>query len=162
MFETFSKSFESTFRIIFICWVCFWGFFDVSQLLFSYASFAGSKPSPNILGFWWVNTLGMVIAVALGIFLLFLMANIPGRIVALKKVSGVPLMITMAVAYYLTKTIAQIFATAIFKAPDFASEFVFLSAWLFPSIILMVVHILYFVNVSKYNQSLEHRAPAQN
>ncbi len=155
MFETFSKSFESTFRIIFICWVCFWGFFDISQLLFSYASFAGSKPASNVLGFWWINTLGQVIAVALGIFLLFLMSNIPSRIAAMKKVTNIPLMITMAVAYYLTKTIAQIFATAIFKASDFASEFVFLSAWLLPSIIFMVVHILYFVNVGKYNQTLE-------
>ena len=120
MFETFSKSFESTFRIIFICWVCFWGFFDVSSLLYSYASFSTTKPSSNILGYWWINTLGQVIAVALGIFLLFLMANIPNRIAAMKKVASIPLMITLAVAYYLTKTIAQIFATAIFKAPEFA------------------------------------------
>ena len=162
MFETFSKTFESTFRIIFICWVCFWGFFDLSQLIFSYASFAGSKPSSNVLGFWWVNTLGQVIAVSLGVFLLFMMINIPGRIAALKKVSNISLMIAMVVAYYLTKTIAQIFATAIFKAPDFASEFIFLSAWLFPSLILMVVHILYFVNVGKYNLTLEQKSPVQN
>jgi hypothetical protein len=161
MFESFSKTFESTFRVIFICWVCVWGFFDISKLLFSYASFAGSNPTSNVLGFWWVTTLGQVITLAVGIFLLFLMANIPGRIAKLKKVTGVPLMTTLAVVYYLFVTIAQIFATAIFKSSEFTQEFIFLSAWLFPSIIIMVVHILYFVNIGKYNQTLESNNSVQ-
>lgn len=155
MFESFSKTFESTFRIIFICWVCFWGFLDVSKLLFSYASF-GSNPTSNVLGFWWVNTLGQVITLAVGIFLLFLMTSIPGRIAKNKKVTGVPVMTTLAVVYYLFVTIAQIFATAIFKSSEFTQQFIFLSAWLLPSIIIMVVHILYFVNIGKYNQALEN------
>lgn len=155
MSENFSKSFESAFRVVFIIWVCFWGFFNVVTLLSQYANFSNLNETSNELGYWWLTTLATAVTVSLGVFLLFYMASVPNIIVKKKKISNLGLMIGLTAVYYLFITFMQIFATAIFKSENFARDFVFLSAWLFPSIILLVVHILYYNNLNKYNQELE-------
>jgi hypothetical protein len=153
MFETFSARFESIFRVIFIIWVSFWGLLNLGGLLVQYASFSTSSSDLN-LGEWWLNTMATVLTITVGLVLLFFMSTLPGRIKNKKKIGSIPLMLALVVVYYLFATGVQIFAKAIFSPTTFATDFVFLSAWLFPSIILMVIHILYFVNLSKYNEEL--------
>ena len=73
MFETFSKKFESVFRVIFIVWVCFWGVINFADLLYQYASFNNSaKQTTAELGQWWLMTFGNLVTVTLGVILLFL------------------------------------------------------------------------------------------
>jgi uncharacterized membrane protein len=155
MFEKFSAQFESGFRIFFIVWVSFWGFINLSGLLTQYAQFASISEKPTQLGYWWLNTMGTVVTVAIGIFLFFMMVSVAGRIRDGLKINNISLMTAMAVFYYLFVTIVQIFAGAIFKPETFSKDFVFLTAWLLPSIIIMVVHILYFNNLGVYNRSLK-------
>ena len=107
------------------------------------------------LGYWWFETMATVVTLSAGIFLFFMMINIANSIIKLKKVKGIGLMIALAVFYYLFVTITQLFAGAVFKPATFLQDFVKGTAWLFPSVILMVVHILYFVNISKYNELLD-------
>ena len=154
MLENFSKQFESGFRVFFMVWVSFWGVLNVFGLLSKYASFGGYKSQPGELGYWWMNTFGSVITVAVGVFLLFMMAGIPSIIAKKKKIKNIPMMTVLACVYYLFITTVSIFAEAIFKPDKFTEAFVFLSMWMLPSIILLIVHILYFSNLRKYNEEL--------
>ena len=159
MFETFSKQFEGYFKNFFGIWVLFWGTINVGQLLFSYAQFANNSESitrqPGGLGLWWLNTLATVLTISVGIFLYFMMNSNHTRVAKSKKISNIGIMTGLAVIYYLMKTGVEIFGNAIFDPSNFATAFIGLTAWLFPSVIMLVVHILYFTNLSKFNEELE-------
>jgi hypothetical protein len=157
MFDNYSPKFESVFRIIFTIWASFWSVVNVFTLLGQYAIFffnSGTTPDTE-LAFWWMNTVGNVISIAAGIILMIIMNHIPGRTSKNKPVGNIVLMTILAVVYYLMVTFIQIFSNAIFKPETFVRTFIFLSAWLLPSIILMIIHILYFSNLAKYNQEIE-------
>jgi len=152
MFEEFSKTFESAFRVFFIIWVSFWGVINIINLLYTYATFDLS--ANNDLVAWFINAVGQVITVTLGIFLLFIMANVPARIRKGKKIGNTSLITTLAVCYYLIANILNIGAVLITNPDDAARNLVFQTAWLLPSIVLMIIHILYVSNLSTYNNSL--------
>ncbi len=155
MFETFSKTFESTFRTIFICWVCLWGFFNMVSLFISYASFSTTASNTSVAS-WGLNTLGDILTLTFGIVLFCMMIATAGNIAKNKKVTNIPLMTGLAVLYYLFRTIMQILGEAIYRPETFGKQFIFLVMWLLPSIILMVIHIIYFNNLGKYNEELRH------
>ena len=152
MFENFSKKFESVFRTVFIVWVCFWGFINLLTLLFQYVSFAGNGGDDLIR--WWFSILGQVVTITLGILLLFMMSNIPSRILKRKRITTIPVMIFMTVVYYLFVTCLELVSNAIFSPENFARDFIFTTAWLMPSIVLLVIHLLYYNNLMKYNEEL--------
>lgn len=153
MFSSFSPKFESSFRIFFIVWVSFWTFLNLLQTIWSYASFSGSNRGAA-LGEWWLNTIGAIVAVALGIILLFYMNSNSESIRKNKKLTGIPFFTGLAIVYYLFLNVVKLISTAVFKPDNFADAFIFGTAWLLPSLIIMVIHILYFVNLSKYNEEL--------
>jgi hypothetical protein len=157
MSENFSKSFESAFRVIFIIWVCFWGFVNGSRLIVQYSSFNTIEPTSNELGYWWLTTMATIVSVSIGVFLLVFMANVPNLIIKKRKIINIGLMTALSAFYYLFATIINTIAIAIFRESDFVRQFIFLSAWLFPSIILLIVHIMYFNNLTKYNLELEEK-----
>jgi len=157
MFDTFSKQFESAFRGVFITWVSFWGVVNLSTLLFQYAGFysgSSASPSDSQLGEWWLNSMGTIVSITAGVFLFFMMINAGGKVLKSKQIRGIATMTVLAVFYYLFITLIQIISKAFFTPNTFARDFVFLSVWLMPSIILLVVHMLYFTNLRRYNEEL--------
>jgi hypothetical protein len=156
MFEEFSPRFESAFRIFFIIWVCFWGFINIVNLLYTYAVFDSS--SNNDLIGWFIQVVGQVITITLGVFLLFIMANVPARIKKAKKISNTALITTMAVAYYLIANILNIGSVLVTDPENSARNLVFQTAWLLPSIVLLIIHVIYVNNLGAYNESLESKS----
>jgi hypothetical protein len=158
MFESFSKAYESIFRVIFIIWVSLWGFINLINLIVQYANFSSIYDAGgNQLGLWWVNTIGHVLTITFGVSLFAFMLTIPSKIRKEKTVSNVGLMVALVIFYYLFITVMNIVANLLFDPGNFAKYFAFSTAWLLPSIVLMVFHILYFVNINKYNLELEEK-----
>ncbi len=156
MFENFSTKFESVFRVIFIVWVCLWGGLDVATLLTKYASFDMNTIKMDDLGRWWLSTFGTLIGVVLGVLLLFLMASIPSRIAEQKPIKTITLMTVLTCFYYLTVTAIKIFTSLIFNSDptQIIRELAFLSMWIMPSIIMLVIHMFYYTNLGVYNREL--------
>jgi hypothetical protein len=158
MFEEFSYKFESNFRSFFIVWVLGWSVVNAFRVVFNYSDYAlqnNTTISPE-LGIWWFNTVGQVIGLAVGIFLIFWMSAIPSRLSKRKKINSIGLFSGLAVVYYLFATMIDVFASAIFKPETFAVDLIFKSAWLLPSVIILILHIFYFMNLGKYNEELEN------
>lgn len=158
MFEEFSPRFESAFRTFFILWVVGWAIFNGFGSLAQYAQFSvNSYSNDSQLLEWWFRIIVSILAFTLGIVLLFWASNIPNRIKKLKPVSNISLFIGLTVVYYLFPTVSDILISISFNT-DGASAlrlFVFKTAWLFPSIIVLVFHMLYYMNINKYNELLE-------
>ena len=157
MFDNeFSPKFESVFRVFFIIWVSIWGLYNIVNLLVNYASLsAAGELAGNTLGLWWIETLGIVVSITCGLVLLFMMTSVPSRIAKGKVITKIGLMTTLAVFYYLFFTVADIFANAVFNSADFVQEFVFLSAWLLPSVVILIFHMAYFSDLRAYNRELQ-------
>jgi NADH:ubiquinone oxidoreductase subunit 5 (subunit L)/multisubunit Na+/H+ antiporter MnhA subunit len=158
MFEEFSPRYESAFRTFFILWVVGWAVFNGFDSLAKYAEFSFSSSSSDAeLLEWWFRIIVSILASTLGIVLLFWSSNIPNRIKKLKPITNISLFIGLTIVYYLFPTISDILISISFNT-DGASAlrlFVFQTAWLFPSIIVLVFHMLYYVNINKYNELLE-------
>ena len=156
MFDTFSTKFESVFRVIFIVWVCLWGGIDASTLLSKYAGFNFDTISNDDLGRWWLTTFGSLIGIALGVLLLFMMAAVPSRIIEKKPIKTITLMTILTCFYYLTVTAIKIFTSLIFNSDPsrIIRELAFLSMWMMPSIIILVIHMFYYTNLGVYNREL--------
>lgn len=162
MFESFSKTYEITIRVIFIVWVSLWGFINLISLVVQYASFSSIYDGGgNALGLWWVNTIGHVLTITFGISLFAFMMTIPGKLRKGKRIPNISFMVSLAVFYYLFITVMNIVANLLFDPGNFAKYFAFSTAWLLPSIVLMVFHILYFVNINRYNIELEEQTKSK-
>lgn len=155
MFESFSPKFESGFRIFFIVWVCIWSSVDIFQLLIKYATFSTISQAEQ--GRWLFDILGAVIGLTTGILLLFYMSGISSTIKKSKKVGGIALWIMLVVFYYLFKTFTNILGLIIFAPDKISTEFIGLIGWFIPSIVVLVMHVLYFVNIMKYREELEEK-----
>ena len=154
MSENFSKNFENTFRIFFICWVSFWAVINTVNLLVSYAVFERANTS-NQIAAWGLDTFGQILTITFGIVLFCMMIGVPSRINALKKITNITTMTVLAVFYYLLFTLIKTFSLAMFKPENFAKDFIFQMLWLLPSIIILVFHMLYFANLRKHNEEIE-------
>lgn len=158
MFEEFSPRFESAFRTFFILWVVGWAIVNGFGSLAQYAEFSVSSYSNDSqLLEWWFRIIVSILAFTLGIVLLFWASNIPNRIKKLKPIANISIFIGLTIVYYLFPTVSDILISISFNT-DGASAlrlFVFKTAWLFPSIIVLVFHMLYYVNINKYNELLE-------
>ena len=158
MFEEFSPRYESAFRTFLILWVVGWAVFNGFDSLAKYAEFSFSSSSGDAqLLEWWFRIIVSILAFTLGIVLLFWASNIPNRIKKLKPIANISLFIGLTIVYYLFPTLSDILISISFNT-DGASAlrlFVFKTAWLFPSIIVLVFHMLYYVNINKYNELLE-------
>lgn len=158
MFEEFSPRFESAFRTFFILWVVGWAIVNGFGSLAQYAEFSVSSYSNDSqLLEWWFRIIVSILAFTLGVVLLFWASNIPNRIKKLKPIANISIFIGLTIVYYLFPTVSDILISISFNT-DGASAlrlFVFKTAWLFPSIIVLVFHMLYYVNINKYNELLE-------
>jgi len=158
MFEEFSPRYESAFRTFFILWVVGWAVINGFTALGSYAQFTvGSYSNDAQLLEWWFKIIVSILALTLGIVLLFWSSNVPPRIKKLRPIGNVSLFIGLTVIYYLFPTVANILIDIAFNTDSSSvlELFVFQTAWLFPSIILLVFHMLYYFNINKYNELLE-------
>ena len=159
MFEEFSYKYESSFRSFFIVWVIGWSVVNGIRALYNYSDFAlNTSQSAGIspeLGLWWFNTVGQIIGLAVGIILIFWMTSVPSRISKRKKINSIGLFAGLAVLYYLFATVIDIFATAFFDPSVFGTTVIFKTAWLLPSIIILILHVFYFMNLGVYNDELE-------
>lgn len=158
MFEEFSPRYESAFRTFFILWVVGWAIFNGFGSLARYAEFSVSSYSNDAqLLEWWFGIIVSILAFTLGIVLLFWASNIPNRIKKLKPINNISLFIGLTILYYLFPTVADIIISIAFNndGASALSLFVFKTAWLFPSVIVLVFHMIYYVNINKYNELLE-------
>lgn len=156
MFEEFSPRFESAFRTVLIVWVVGWAFFNGFDALRQYAEFGytGTSTDADLLE-WFFRLITSILALTLGIVLLFWSSNVPNRIKKLRPITNVSLFMGLTVVYYLFPTLSKIVIDAAFgDAASFLRTFIFNSAWLFPSIIFLVFHLLYYMNINKYNETL--------
>lgn len=152
MFEEFSPKYESGFRTFFIIWVIGWTMFNLWQVGVNYIDYESITAGGDAaLAEWWFDTFGKIISVSIGFILLFWMSSVPQRIGKGKKISGIPLFMTLTVVYYLFGTIVNLFTAALFNPEDFVEQFVFGTMWLMPSIIILILHMLYYSNLQKYN-----------
>ena len=158
MFEEFSPRYESSFRTFLMLWVIGWAVINGFTALASYADFSayGDFDNTQLLS-WWFKIIISILALTLGIVLLFWASNIPNRIKKLKPITNISLFIGLTIVYYLFPTVSNIIIDIAFNTGDLEvlELFVFQTAWLFPSIIVLVFHMLYYVNINKYNELLE-------
>lgn len=156
MFENFNKSFDSGFRAIFVTWFIFWGLSDLFRLIYQYGSFySNTSATTNELLTWWLSTFGNIIALTIGLFLFFMMLNSGNRISEKKIVKGINTMQILAVCYYLFYTIFKILIEFYTSKQDPTRMLIFSSAWILPSIVLLIVHLAYLQNLDTYNKELE-------
>ncbi len=155
MFETFSNRYESVFRQFFNTWVIGWGVINFFNVIYRYSTFASQGNEAT--GVWFFDTLGSLLGLTLGIFLIAIMGGVPASIKKLKKVSSNNVIMILAVFYYILPTLLNIFGTAIFSSNKFVQEFPFIILWFFPSFVFLISHIFYCVNINKYNSELEEK-----
>jgi len=158
MFEEFSPRFESAFRTFLIIWVIGWAAVNGFSALGSYAQFSVSEYSDDArLLEWWFKIIVSILAFTLGVVLLFWSSNVPNRIKKLRPINNISLFIGLTIVYYLFPTVANILVDLAFNTDNSSALrlFVFQTAWLFPSIIVLVFHMLYYININKYNEMLE-------
>jgi hypothetical protein len=158
MFEEFSPRFESAFRTFLIIWVIGWAAVNGFSALGSYTQFSLSNYSGDAqLLEWWFKIIVSILAFTLGVVLLFWSSNVPNRIKQLRPITNISLFIGLTIVYYLFPTVANILVDLAFNTDSTSALqlFVFQTAWLFPSIIVLVFHMLYYVNINKYNEMLE-------
>lgn len=159
MFEEFSPRFESSFRSFFMIWVIGWAVINGFTALSSYGQFslsgAGYGDDAELLR-WWFKIITSILALTLGLVLLFWSSNVPDRIKKLKIITNIPLFVGLTIVYYLFPTLSNIVIDMAFNAggETLLRMFVFQTAWLFPSIILLGFHMVYYVNINKYNETL--------
>lgn len=156
MFEEFSPRFESAFRTVLIVWVVGWAFFNGFDALRQYVEFGYSATSTDAdLLEWFLRLITSILALTLGIVLLFWSSNVPNRIKKLRPITNISIFMGLTVVYYLFPTLSKIVIDAAFgDATSFLRTFIFNAAWLFPSIIFLVFHLLYYMNINKYNETL--------
>ena len=156
MFENFNKSFDGGFRAIFVVWFLFWGLSDLFRLIYQYGSFyANTNASTNDLLTWWLSTFGNIIALTIGLFLFFMMLNSGNNISEKKIVKGINTMQILAICYYLFYTIFKILIEMYSNKQELIRMLIFSSAWILPSIVLLIIHLMYLQNLDTYNKELE-------
>jgi hypothetical protein len=158
MFEEFSPRFESAFRTFLMLWVVGWAIINGFTTLASYAQFSISSYSNDAqLLEWWFRIIVSIIALTLGIILLFWSSNVPNRIKKLRPITNISLFVGLTIVYYLFPTVSNILVDLSFNTEGASALklFIFQTAWLFPSIIVLVFHMLYYMNIKKYNEMLE-------
>jgi hypothetical protein len=91
-----------------------------------------------------------------------MMIAIPYKIAKGEKIQFFSLMQTIAVFYYLFLTIVRLFVDIIYSTnrDETIKILAFSAAWLFPSIVMMVFHFIYFHNLSKYVEFIENKSAA--
>jgi hypothetical protein len=168
MFEEFSPRFESSFRAFFMLWVIGWAVFNGFDTLRQYAVFgySGTTENTNLLLAWFFNLSTSILALTLGIVLLFWASNVPNRIKKLRPITNIPFFTGLTIIYYLFPTISSILVGVLFNTDAKLSTFIFQAGWLLPSVVILVFHLLYYMNINKYNELLEEsqdnpQAPAQ-
>jgi ABC-type uncharacterized transport system permease subunit len=159
MFEGFSNVFEKSFRIFFIIWVSIWSLVNASQSLILFASFNyqfDSFSDDRALLRWWLTTIGSLIGLTIGIILLFFMSSAATRIRDSKMIKGTGFWLAISVLYYLIPTALSLTAEVFFGDINRSTLnlLIFNSVWIFPSIVLLVLHIIYFTNLNTYNSQL--------
>lgn len=158
MFENFSNILERSFRTFFIFWVCFWTFINGSQSILFLASFNFSvENNDNALFNWWFVTLAALIGLTLGVVLLFFMSSCAAQIKKSKAIKGIGFWLTLSVLYYVIPTVLNLTGNVLFNNSNDSvlQVLVFNSVWIFPSIVLLVIHVLYFKNLDTYNSDLK-------
>jgi len=157
MFEEFSPRFESAFRTFFLLWVVGWAVFNGFDALRQYAEFgySGTTENTNLLLAWFFNLATSILAFTLGIVLLFWASNVPTRIKKLKPIRNISFFTGITIVYYLFPTISNILTDMLFNDTAGLSSFIFQAGWLLPSVVILVFHLLYYMNINKYNELLE-------
>jgi hypothetical protein len=153
MFESFSKTYESTVRTLTIIWVVIWSVINLTNYgtsLVTYESLSGADK-----GVWLFNSLGAFVGFVVGILLIFLLAGVGSKIMKSKKVTTITLITIMSCVYFILPSMADIFGTAVFAPAAFINKLPKTIIWLLPSITFLLLSIFYTVNLSKYNEELE-------
>jgi hypothetical protein len=152
MFESFNKQFESIFRTILILWVVVWSIFNLFNFVLRLGSFQNIANDGNKVGSWFFDSIGSFVGFILAIFIVFIVSNIPKRIAQVKKVSSTMLLLTLGCIYFLLPTLTALVGKALFDPFNFIKELPFTIVWLLPSITFLILHVLYIVNLNKYNE----------
>jgi hypothetical protein len=152
MFESFSKQYESVYRAILIIWVVVWALINGISFLYQLASYQTIVDDSNAVGLWFFNALGSFVGLFIGIVLIFIATSIANKITKEKKVSNNTLFVSLGTVYFLLPTLSSLFGNAVFAPRDFIRNLPFVVIWFLPSLVLLILHALYFMNINKYNE----------
>ncbi len=161
LFEGFSHTYEKVFRTVFIIWASVWLFINFFEIAYQYSVFDQMYYENRLVG-WVLDTISTIISFSIGVALLAMMIAIPYKIAKGEKIQFFSLMQTIAVFYYLFLTLVRLFVDIIYSTnrDETIKILVFSAAWLFPSIVMMVFHFIYFHNLSKYIEFIENKSAA--
>jgi len=159
LFEGFSHIYEKVFRTIFVIWASIWLFVNFFEIAYQYSVFDQIYYENRLIG-WVLDTISVIISFSIGVALLAMMIAIPYKIAKGEKIRFFSLMQTIAVFYYLFLTLVRLFVDVIYSTnrDETIKTLVFSAAWLFPSIVMMVFHFIYFHNLSKYVELIESKS----
>jgi len=155
LFQNFSHVYEKTFRIVFIVWASLWLFINFFEIVYQYSIFE-QKYYENLVVSWALNTVSTIISFSIGVVLLAMTIAIPYKIAKGQEIQFLPLMKVLVAFYYLFLTLIRSAIDITYSATseEAIKTFVFSTSWIFPSLVLMVFHFIYFYNLSKYTESL--------
>ena len=161
MSKNFSKQFESTFRVVFIIWVSFWGVINILGVLFSYLrlAFAADDQAEDIVSLI-INTVGDIGAIACGITLLLLMLGAAKAIKDQKPVETLGLMSGLVPVYYFLETLTDFISVVFLSSEGIGLYMLRIFMWLIPSIALCIFHYMYIRNLRQYNARIPKTVPA--
>jgi hypothetical protein len=148
---------QTIFRIIFLIWASVWGVINLFQIVYQYARFNSvyETGSDAKLGLWFWTVSSLVISVALGISLLYKVSIIPRELKEHGKVPNLGAYTVMIVFYYFFVNLMSIGSNFVLNRSNFLKEFTFTTAWLFPSLIMFVFHIFYFLNLESKSTGIK-------
>ena len=154
MFPEYSKKFESGYRSFFTVWVTIWTIINITQFLFNLVDYSRIAEDPALVGIWLFNSIGSFIGLALGILLLFILNSVPQIVAKNKVLTNVGLITVLGVIYFLFPTFVNVLANSVFDPTQFIKWFPFTIVWLMPSLLILGLHIVYCMNLNKYNEGL--------
>ncbi len=152
MFEKFSATFESAFRLVVICWVVVWSVINILTYTVQFGTYANLNSAEK--GEWLFKSFGSFIGFVLGVTLIFMFISAGRSIAAGKKVTTGMIITILSCVYFMIPTLADILGKAAFNPSQFVQDLPLLVMWFLPSITLLVLSILYTSNLGKYNNEL--------
>jgi hypothetical protein len=152
MFEKFSATFESTFRLIAISWIIVWSVINVLTYTVQFGTYANLTAPEK--GEWLFKSLGSFIGFVLGVILIFMFISAGKAIAAGQKVTTATIITILSCIYFMIPTLADIFGMAAFNPTQFVEDLPKLIMWFLPSITLLIISIMYTSNLGKYNHEL--------
>jgi hypothetical protein len=165
MFESFSKQYYKFFSVVFNVWVFGWIVINVFSLIMQYSSyFIYSTNDTSVqIASWFVNLISIISGLTVGIVLALMMNGTKITIKKRKAINSIELMIGLVIFYYIFPSTLSLFASILnSETNSIQRTIIFFTAWITPSLVMMVFHLIYLYNLKVYNFDLKNNPESLN